>query len=177
MRIDRHTYQESFNEPAERARERGTVRDVVVMGDMRFTRYTLEPDGRWTHDDGAAEETEWRLLPHRGVQLTGRLHCVLSNGSEFESGPNDLLILPDGVDSWVVGTEPVVFIDIEQLGETDGCCDLAFPDDAAIQAGPPKEDARQAESARITDEPGQSRAQRGKKREGPAGRLNLGLRR
>jgi 3',5'-cyclic AMP phosphodiesterase CpdA len=35
----------------------------------------------------------------------------MEDGSEFESGPGDVSITPGGHDAWVVGNEPVVFID------------------------------------------------------------------
>lgn len=154
MQIDRDTYQESFNEPNEHAEERDIKRDVVVLNDIRFTRYTLYPDGRWTGADEAADETEWRLLPHKGLQLTGRMHCVLQNGSEFESGPNDLLTLPDGVDTWVVGTEPVIFIDVEHLGESDVCIEPAMPGEATMQGYHGTDGGPAEKVIDVTEEPG-----------------------
>jgi hypothetical protein len=35
----------------------------------------------------------------------------MSDGSEFESGPGTVSVLPQGHDAWVVGNEPVVLID------------------------------------------------------------------
>ena len=56
------------------------------------------------------------LLPCRkailaGRQARGRLGIRMDDGTEFISGPGDVLSIPSGHDGWVVGDEPVVVID------------------------------------------------------------------
>ena len=55
--------------------------------------------------------TEWCEAPHFQYHVSGRLHAVMSDGTEFEAGPGEVTALPPGHDGWVVGNEPVVLID------------------------------------------------------------------
>jgi quercetin dioxygenase-like cupin family protein len=55
--------------------------------------------------------TELCQAPHFGYQISGRLHHVMADGTEHESGPGDIVVIPPGHDAWVVGNEPCVLID------------------------------------------------------------------
>jgi hypothetical protein len=44
-------------------------------------------------------------------QVSGRIHVVMEDGTEFDLGPGDVSVLPSGHDAWVVGDEPVVLVD------------------------------------------------------------------
>jgi uncharacterized cupin superfamily protein len=44
-------------------------------------------------------------------QTSGRMHIVLKDGTEMESGPGTVAMIPPGHDAWVVGDEPVTGID------------------------------------------------------------------
>jgi hypothetical protein len=55
--------------------------------------------------------TELCMAPHQQYQLQGRVHLVLSDGTEADQGPGDVVSIPPGHDAWVVGDEPVVAID------------------------------------------------------------------
>ncbi len=35
----------------------------------------------------------------------------MADGSEFETGPGEVVALPSGHDAWVVGNDPVVVVD------------------------------------------------------------------
>jgi hypothetical protein len=48
---------------------------------------------------------------HQQYQISGRIHVVMADGTEFDSGPGEITSLPPGHDAWVVGDEPVVAID------------------------------------------------------------------
>jgi hypothetical protein len=56
-------------------------------------------------------KTEWCEAPHFQYHLSGRLHVLMMDGSEFEVGPGEVSALPSGHDAWVVGDESVVLID------------------------------------------------------------------
>lgn len=46
------------------------------------------------------------------VQISGRMHVVMRDGTEIDSGPGEVMSLPPGHDAWVVvGDQPVVAID------------------------------------------------------------------
>jgi mannose-6-phosphate isomerase-like protein (cupin superfamily) len=40
------------------------------------------------------------------------MHIVMDDGKEMDLGPGQVVNIPPGHDGWVVGNEPVVFIDI-----------------------------------------------------------------
>jgi len=40
------------------------------------------------------------------------MHVVMSDGSEEEFGPGDVIDIPPGHDAWVVGSEPAVSLDV-----------------------------------------------------------------
>jgi hypothetical protein len=56
-------------------------------------------------------KTEWLEAPHFQYQVAGKLHIVMSDGKEYDSGSGDLTFLPAGHDDLVVGTEDVVLVD------------------------------------------------------------------
>lgn len=90
--------------------EKGYVQ-IVSLADGTVGRYTFEPGWKWSHHVKPIAGTELCQAPHEGYQITGRLHVVLSDGSEFEVGPGDYNNIPPGHDAWVVGDEPVTGID------------------------------------------------------------------
>jgi quercetin dioxygenase-like cupin family protein len=50
--------------------------------------------------------------PHLQCLLSGRIHVQMDDGSEEEFGAGDVLSIPPGHDAWVVGSDPVVAVDI-----------------------------------------------------------------
>jgi len=85
--------------------------DLINIGGGTVGRLTLEPGWRWSKHVKPIAGTEWCEAPHFQYHLSGRLHVLMSDGSEFEVGPGEVSILPPGHDGWVVGDEPVVLID------------------------------------------------------------------
>ena len=61
--------------------------------------------------------TELCQAAHSAYQITGRLHVVMQDGSEFEVGPGEVSIIPPGHDAWVVGAEAVTGVDWAGMGE------------------------------------------------------------
>ncbi|WP_431839225.1 hypothetical protein [Gordonia hongkongensis] len=43
--------------------------------------------------------------------MSGVIHVVMADGTEFDAGPGSITSLPSGHDAWVVGDEPVVLVD------------------------------------------------------------------
>lgn len=100
-----------FRAPDEvRSFEKGRV-EVVNIGGGSVGRLTLEPGWRWSKHVKPVAGTEWCEAPHFQYHISGRLHVLNSDGSEFEAGPGEVTALPAGHDAWVVGDEPVVLID------------------------------------------------------------------
>jgi hypothetical protein len=86
--------------------------DAGVVG-----RLVLEPGWKWSNDLKPIAGTEWCEAPHFQYHISGRIHVLMEDGSEFEVGPGEVSSLPAGHDAWVVGDEPVVVVDF--FGLTD----------------------------------------------------------
>jgi hypothetical protein len=90
--------------------ENGRV-DLVNIGGGTVGRLTLQPGWRWSKNVKPIAGTEWCEAPHFQYHLSGRLHVLMMDGTEFEAGPGEVSALPPGHDAWVVGNEPVILID------------------------------------------------------------------
>jgi mannose-6-phosphate isomerase-like protein (cupin superfamily) len=51
------------------------------------------------------------MAPHQQYQVSGHIHIVRQDGTEFDVGPGEVVSVPPGHDAWVVGDESVVAID------------------------------------------------------------------
>lgn len=85
--------------------------EIINIGGGTVGRLTLEPGWRWSQDVKPIAGTEWCEAPHFQYQVSGRMHVVMEDGTEFDLGPGDVSLLPPGHDAWVVGEEPVVVVD------------------------------------------------------------------
>ena len=102
----------SMNSPEEtRDFPKGKVQLVTVEG-VTFGLATFEPGWKWSTSVKSIVKTESCQAPHTQYTISGRLHVVMDDGSEFEYGPGDVGVIPPGHDAWVVGNEPVVALDI-----------------------------------------------------------------
>jgi quercetin dioxygenase-like cupin family protein len=100
-----------FKSPDEtRTFEKGRL-DLINIGGGTVGRLTLQPGWRWSKHVKPIAGTEWCEAPHFQYHLSGRLHVLMADGTEFEVGPGEVSALPSGHDGWVVGDEPVVLID------------------------------------------------------------------
>jgi quercetin dioxygenase-like cupin family protein len=101
----------NFGSPDEiRTFKKGKI-ELLNIGGGIVGRLTLEPGWRWSQHVKPLVGTEWCEAPHFQYQLSGRLHIVMADGTEFEAVPGDVTALPSGHDAWVVGDEPVVLVD------------------------------------------------------------------
>lgn len=100
-----------FRSPDEvRTFQKGKL-ELLNIGGGVVGRLTLEPGWRWSQHVKPIAKTQWCEAPHFQYQVSGRLHVVMADGSEFDTGPGEVSALPSGHDAWVVGNEPVVLID------------------------------------------------------------------
>jgi hypothetical protein len=105
------TERKDFKSPDEvRTFEKGKA-EMVNIGGGVVGRLTLEPGWRWSQHVKPIAKTQWCEAPHFQYQVSGRLHIVMSDGTEFDTGPGQVVTLPSGHDAWVVGNEPVVVVD------------------------------------------------------------------
>jgi hypothetical protein len=85
--------------------------EIIQIGGGTVGRLTLEPGWRWSQDVKPLAGTAWCEAPHFQYQVSGWIHVVMEDGTEFDLGPGDVSVLPAGHDAWVVGDEPVVLVD------------------------------------------------------------------
>lgn len=101
-----------FSRPQEvRDFPHGKVELITIAG-VTFGRATFQPGWRWSADVKPIAQTASCQAPHLGVQLSGTMHIRMDDGTERDLGPGQVVNIPPGHDGWVVGNEPVVFIDI-----------------------------------------------------------------
>ncbi len=79
------------------------------------------PAAHTTEHRSFAVPDENREAPHFQYHLAGQLAIRMDDGTELVAGPGDVTSLPSGHDAWVVGDEPVVFLDFA------GAADYAKP--------------------------------------------------
>ena len=104
--------QASFDKPDEvREGENWRAELVNLAGGAQVGRITTESGWQWTKDVKPVAGTDLCMAPHQAYIISGRMHIVLEDGTEFDLGPGDVYSLPPGHDAWVLGDEPVVQVD------------------------------------------------------------------
>ena len=114
----------SLDEAGEQAAERKAfsradeVRDfpngrveLLRIGGSEIGQLTLEPGWRWSTDVRPIAGTDLCEAPHFQYHVSGTLHVVMADGTEFDAVAGDVTALPQGHDAWVVGSESVVVVD------------------------------------------------------------------
>ena len=101
----------TFDSPDEtREFPNGRIELVRIAGG-EVGRLVCEPGWRWSDHVKPIAGTDSCQVPHFQYQISGRLAVRMDDGTEFISGPGEVLSIPPGHDAWVVGDEPVVVID------------------------------------------------------------------
>ena len=90
--------------------DKGKV-DLVNVAGGAVGKYIFEPGWKWSDHVKPIAGTDLCQAPHVSYQMSGTLHIVMADGSEFDVGPGDVGVIPPGHDAWVVGNEPAVGID------------------------------------------------------------------
>jgi hypothetical protein len=85
--------------------------DLLHIGGSEIGRLTLEPGWRWATDVRPIAGTDLCEAPHFQYHVSGTLHVVMADGTEFDAVAGDVTALPQGHDAWVVGSEPAVVVD------------------------------------------------------------------
>ena len=107
----------NLNKPDEtRSFPKGKLQ-LIRLGNITFGRGTFEPGWKWSESLKPIVKTNSCQAPHTNVHVSGRLRVRMDDGTEQEFGPGDVSVIPPGHDAWVVGSEPVVLIDITGMGE------------------------------------------------------------
>ncbi len=85
--------------------------EIMEIGGGTVGRLIFEPGWRWSEHVKPVAGTELCEAPHFQYHVSGVLHVVNDDGSEFDARPGDVTALPTRHDAWVVGDEPVVTVD------------------------------------------------------------------
>ena len=86
--------------------------ELITINGVTFGRATFNPGWKWSTHLKPIAGTESCQAPHLGVQLSGTMHIKMDDGTEMDLPPGSVVNIPPGHDGWVVGNDPVVFIDI-----------------------------------------------------------------
>src|SRR3954466_9665793 len=101
----------TFNSPEEtRPFEKGRV-ELITIGGATIGRLVLEPGWRWSEHVKPLAGTEWCEAPHFQYHVSGTLHVMMTDGTEFDATPGEVTALPSGHAAGVVGDEPVIVVD------------------------------------------------------------------
>jgi hypothetical protein len=114
--------QKSLDRPDQKVEmEKGKI-DVVNIAGGAVGRATFEPGWRWSvHEKPALGATgDFCEVPHLAYLVSGRLHIIMQDGSEFDINAGDVAMLPAGHDGWVVGDETAVMLDMSGVMGTQG---------------------------------------------------------
>lgn len=94
-------------------RELGHGSGVVVdIGALTVGRAVLQPGWRWSTDIRPMVGGASCRVHHLHVLMAGRFAVQMDDGEYVEFEPDDAMDIPPGHDSWVLGDEPVVLLDI-----------------------------------------------------------------
>ncbi|HEY9842125.1 MAG TPA: cupin domain-containing protein [Candidatus Obscuribacterales bacterium] len=105
----------NFEKPDEvREFPKGRV-ELVNVGGSTVGRAVFEPGWKWSTCVKPIAKTESCQAAHLTYQVAGVLKVVMDDGTEFESGPGEVSLIPPGHDAWVVGDEAVVCIDFQGM--------------------------------------------------------------
>jgi len=89
--------------------------ELVNIGGAVVGRATLEPGWRWSTSVQPIAKTKSCEAAHFQFHLSGRLHILMDDGTEFECVAGDVSNIPEGHDAWVVGDEAVVVVDFQGM--------------------------------------------------------------
>jgi len=89
----------------------GVTANVVEVGDFTVGRMVTEPGWRWSTHNRPIVGGDWCQARHVGIVISGRIGLLMSDGSEFEFGPGDVIDVPPGHDGYTIGDEPCVQIE------------------------------------------------------------------
>jgi len=107
----------SLNVPDERRVFPKGKLDIVTFASASVGKAVLEPGWRWSESVKPIARTESCQAPHFQYQLSGTLRVIMDDGTEKDLRAGDVSLVPPGHDAWVVGSERVVLVDFQGMGE------------------------------------------------------------
>jgi len=91
--------------------------DVVTVAGRPVARGHFEPGWRWSRNVKPIAGTDLCQVSHLGYCLEGRMRVTMSDGTERELTPGEVVAIPPGHDAEVVGNETCVFLDFGEIAE------------------------------------------------------------
>ena len=89
--------------------------ELINVGGATIGRGIFEPGWHWAKSVQPIVQTHSCEAPNFQYHVSGILHVVMDDGTEFDCYPGDVSILPSGHDAWTVGDEPAVVIDFQGM--------------------------------------------------------------
>lgn len=105
----------SFSSPDEVRRFHKGHLELVNVAGGAIGRATFEPGWKWSTCVKPLAKTNSCQAAHYGYQVSGTMTTRMDDGTETTSKAGDVLNIPAGHDAWVVGDEPVVFVDFQGM--------------------------------------------------------------
>ena len=106
-----------FDTPDEtRTFEKGTF-ELLTAGSLTLGRASYEPGWKWSEHVGPSVGSKSCPVEHVVLVVSGRAAIAMHDGTTVEVGPGDLVSVPPGNDSWVVGDQP--YVSLHFLGAGD----------------------------------------------------------
>jgi len=90
--------------------------ESIEVGGIVFRRATMSPEWHWLEDERELVGEERCPNSHRLYVVSGTLGLELSDGETVEVSEGEAAAVPPGHDSWTVGDDELVYLDI---GVTD----------------------------------------------------------
>lgn len=91
--------------------------EMIKVAGRTVARSTFQPGWRWSTSVKPIAKTESCQATHFVYLISGVLSTRMDDGTEFETRAGDVALVPPGHDGWVVGNEPVVFIDFQGMAD------------------------------------------------------------
>lgn len=88
--------------------------EAITMAGVTITHDIHQPGWRWSVNLRPKLGVDSCQTRHVGVALTGKLHVILDDGTEFDVEAGEVYHIPPGHDGWVIGDEP--FENVEWIG-------------------------------------------------------------
>lgn len=109
----------SFNTPEEVQpfQAKGQAEAVTLSG-RHVWRRIFEPGWRWSEHLKPLVGTDSCELAHLLYCQSGRMRVWMDDGTEGELGPGDVVRIPPGHESEVIGNEPCIFIDFGEIAQS-----------------------------------------------------------
>ena len=104
----------TFEKPDDVKKTPSQKTEFLDFGGRKIARATYEPGWQWSKNMKPLVGTKSCQMHHLAYAIKGKLRVRMDDGTEMEFGPGDLVDIPPGHDGWVVGSEPVLWLDLSE---------------------------------------------------------------